>query len=106
LGNFNSFFNFLGGAMVGKSNKPEEIASRLNKALARGDSAAFIAALMEIVRARGLASMARQTGVSRHTLYRYEWGTDRPLFETALRMTEACGFKLVVVSVQDTPDVH
>src|SRR5437763_817623 len=56
------YFNFFRrGLMVGKSNKPEEIASRLNKALARADAAAFIAALMEMARARGLASMARQT---------------------------------------------
>jgi probable addiction module antidote protein len=89
--------------MVRKSSKPEDIADRLSNALARGDSASFTAGLMEIVKERGMTSMARQTGVSRHTLYRYEWGTDRPLLETALKMTTACGFKLMVVSLQDTP---
>jgi len=83
--------------------KSQDIAERLNSALARGDSASFTAVLMEIVKERGITSMARQTAVSRHTLYRYEWGTDRPLFETALKLTTACGFKLMVVPQQDTP---
>ena len=56
---------------------------------------------MEIVRERGIASMARQTGVSRHTLYRYEWGTDRPLLETALKLAAACGFKLTAIPHED-----
>jgi len=89
--------------MARKSKRPEDIAIRLSKALERGDSASFTAALMEIVKERGMTSMARQTGVSRHTLYRYEWGEDRPLLETALKMTTACGFKLLVVPQQDTP---
>ena len=89
--------------MVRKSSKPEDIADRLSNALARGDSASFTSALMEIVRERGLTSVAKQTGVSRHTLYRYEWGTDRPLLETALKVTAACGFKLMVVPLQVTP---
>ena len=88
--------------MVGKSNK-SEIAARLSKALARGDANAFTAALMVIVRERGgMTLMAKQIGLSRHTLYRYEWGTDRLLLETALKITGACGYKLVVVPVQDT----
>jgi probable addiction module antidote protein len=57
----------------------------------------FTAALMKLVKARGMTSVARKTGVSRHTLYRYEWGEDRPLLETALKMTAACGFKFTIV---------
>ena len=89
--------------MVRKLSKPQAIADRLSSALARGDTASFTAALMKIVKERGMTSMARQIGVSRHTLYRYEWGTDRPLLETAVKMTTACGFKLMVVPQQDTP---
>jgi len=75
--------------MAGKSNTPDNVARRMNKALAQSDSASFTTALMEIVKERGITHMAKQTGVSRHTLYRYEWGTDRPLLETALKMTAA-----------------
>jgi DNA-binding XRE family transcriptional regulator len=45
----------------------------------------------------GMTTMAKEIGVSRHTLYRYEWGDDGPLLETAVRMARACGFKLLVV---------
>lgn len=79
-----------------KSGKPHEIARRLSKALER-DPAAFTADLMTLVKSRGVTSVARKIGVSRHTLYRYEWGEDRPLLETALKITAACGFKLMVV---------
>lgn len=83
-----------------KGAKPEEIARRLSKALEK-DPAAFTSALMELVKQYGMTAMAKQSGVSRHTLYRYEWGVDRPLLETAVRMTAACGFKLVVVAADD-----
>ena len=82
------------------AGKPEEIAKRLSKALDR-NPAAFTAALMKLVHARGMTSVARKMGVSRHTLYRYEWGDDRPLLETAVKMTTACGFKLLVIPADE-----
>jgi len=59
------------------AGKPEEIAKRLSKALER-DTAAFTSALLAIIKKRGMTTMAKEIGVSRHTLYRYEWGDDRP----------------------------
>jgi len=82
------------------AGKPEEIAKRLSKALER-DTAAFTSALLAIIKKRGMTTMAKEIGVSRHTLYRYEWGDDRPLLETAVRMARACGFKLLVVPVEE-----
>jgi probable addiction module antidote protein len=82
------------------ATKPEVIAKRLNSALQKGP-AAFTSALMAVVKQKGMTAMAKQSGVSRHTLYRYEWGVDRPLLETAIRMTTACGFKLMVVPADD-----
>lgn len=58
----------------------------------------FISALMDTVRTQGITLMSRRTGVSRHTLYRYLWGTDRPMFETVVKLTAACGVKLIVVA--------
>lgn len=84
------------------SGKQQDIAKRLSKALER-DPAAFTADLMTLVKSRGLTSVARETGVSRHTLYRYEWGEDRPLLATALKITAACGFKLMVVPDDSSP---
>ena len=80
--------------------KPEEVAKRLSKALDR-DTAAFTSALLALIKKRGMTTMAKEIGVSRHTLYRYEWGDDRPLLETAVKMARACGFKLLVVPVEE-----
>jgi DNA-binding phage protein len=71
------------------AGKPEEIAKRLSKALDR-DTAAFTSALMALIKKRGMTTMAKEIVVSRHTLYRYEWGDDRPLLETAVKMATAC----------------
>jgi probable addiction module antidote protein len=83
--------------MMPKSNKPKSIADRMSEALAQGDTAAFTAALMEDVRERGLARVAKQVGMSRHSLYRYEWGERPPSFETTLKILSACGYKVVAV---------
>jgi len=80
--------------------KPEEVAKRLSKALDR-DTAAFTSALLALIKKRGMTTMAKEIGVSRHTLYRYEWGEDRPLLETAAKMARACGFKLLVVPADE-----
>ena len=76
--------------------KPEEIAKHLSKTLER-DPAAFTSALMALIKQRGMTAMAKPTGVSRHTLFRHEWGDDRPLLETVVKMTAACGLKLLFV---------
>jgi probable addiction module antidote protein len=75
---------------------PHDIARVLNESLER-DPAVFVSALMTIMKAHGMSAMARASHVSRYTLYRYERGSDRPLFETVVRMTAACGLKLMVV---------
>ena len=84
---------------TGQRQKPKDVARRLSEPLDLSDRA-FTAELMEIVREQGITTMARKAGVSRHSLYRYEWGTDRPLFETVIKMAAACGVKLTVVPTQ------
>jgi len=81
------------------SRKPEDIAVRLSRALERSGTE-FTTALVEVIKERGMTAMAKEIGVSRHTLYRYEWATDRPLLETVVKMTAACGFRLLVVPDQ------
>jgi probable addiction module antidote protein len=76
--------------------KSRDVALNLTTALDKSADA-FISVLMDTIRSQGITSMARRTGVSRHTLYRYVWGTDRPMFETVVKLTAACGVKLIVV---------
>ena len=79
------------------SKKPADVAKRLSRALDKSETE-FTTALVEVIKEHGgIASMAKKIGVSRHTLYRYEWATDRPMLETVVKMTAACGLKLIVV---------
>jgi len=60
-----------------------------------GDDAAFIAkALGTIARAKGMAQLARDTGLGRESLYKALSGEGNPSFATILKVTRALGIKL------------
>jgi probable addiction module antidote protein len=75
---------------------PREMAAYLEACLEESDSdAAFIAkALGDIARAKGMAQVARDSGLSRESLYKALSGDRSPDFETILRVVEALGIKL------------
>ena len=57
--------------------------------------AAFIAkALGDIARAQGMTEIARQTGLSRESLYKALSGERSPSFDTVLKVVSALGLKL------------
>lgn len=60
-----------------------------------GDDAAFIAkALGTIARAKGMAQLARDTGLGRESLYKALSGDGNPSFATILKVVHALGIKL------------
>ena len=60
-----------------------------------GDDAAFIAkALGNIARAKGMAQLARDTGLGRESLYKALSGEGNPSFATILKVTRALGIRL------------
>jgi len=60
-----------------------------------GDDAAFIAkALGTIARAKGMAQLARDTGLGRESLYKALSGEGNPSFATILKVTRALGLQL------------
>lgn len=62
-----------------------------------GDDAAFIArALGNIARAKGMAQLARDTGLGRESLYKALSGEGNPSFATILKVMRALGLKLHV----------
>jgi probable addiction module antidote protein len=75
---------------------PEEMAAYLEACLEEaGDDAAFIAkALGDIARARGMAQVARDAGLSRESLYKALSGERSPGFDTILKVIGALGLKL------------
>ena len=60
-----------------------------------GDDAAFIAkALGTIARARGMARLAKDTGLGRESLYKALSGEGNPSFATILKVVHTLGIKL------------
>ena len=75
---------------------PEEMAAYLEACLEEADSdAAFIAkALGDIARAKGMAQVARDAGLSRESLYKALSGERSPGFDTILKVVRALGMRL------------
>jgi probable addiction module antidote protein len=75
---------------------PKEMALYLEACLEEADGdAAFIAkALGDIARAKGMAQVARDAGVSRESLYKALSGERSPSFDTILKVVEALGLRL------------
>src|SRR5215212_3669262 len=75
---------------------PEEMAAYLEACLeeADGDAALVAKALGDIARAKGMAQLARDTGLFRESLYKALSGERSPGFDTILKVIRALGLKL------------
>ena len=75
---------------------PEEMALYIDACIAESDGdAAFVAkALGDVARAQGMTKIARDSGMSRESLYKALSGERSPDFATILRVTRALGVRL------------
>jgi probable addiction module antidote protein len=75
---------------------PQEMAAYLEASIEEADGdASFIAkALGDIARAKGMAEVARDAGLSRESLYKALSGERSPGFDTILKVIGALGLKL------------
>jgi probable addiction module antidote protein len=75
---------------------PEEMAAYLAAAIdeANGDAAFIAKALGDIARAKGMTQIARESGLSRESLYKALSGERSPEFDTILKVINALGLKL------------
>jgi probable addiction module antidote protein len=75
---------------------PVEMAAYLEACLEEaGGDAAFVAkALGDIARAKGMAQVARDAGLSRESLYKALSGERSPGFDTVLKVVQALGLRL------------
>jgi probable addiction module antidote protein len=73
-----------------------EMAAYLEACLeeANGDAAFIAKALGDIARAKGMAQVARDAGLSRESLYKALSGNRSPGFDTILKVVEALGLRL------------
>jgi len=75
---------------------PEEMAAYLEACieLADGDASFIAKALGDIARAKGMTQIARESGLSRESLYKALSGERSPSFDTILKVISALGLKL------------
>jgi probable addiction module antidote protein len=75
---------------------PREMAAYLEACMeeANGDAAFIAKALGDLARAKGMAKVARDSGLSRESLYKALSGERSPGFDTILKVVDALGLKL------------
>ena len=82
--------------MANYLNSEEEVAEYLHQVLEDNDPTELAAALGDIARARGMTQLARDTGLSRESLYKSLSGERAPSSETLFKVIHAMGFKLTL----------
>jgi len=76
----------------------EAIAEYLTQVLADGDNEEFIRAIGYVAKARGMAQIAKDTGLGRESLYKSFRLNSKPRFETVIKVMSALGLQLSTVS--------
>jgi probable addiction module antidote protein len=80
----------------------EAVAQYLSVVLAEGDAGELADALGHIAKARGMAQIAKDSGLGREALYKALRPGAQPRFDTINRVCAALGVRLVAVPVAQT----
>jgi probable addiction module antidote protein len=78
----------------------ETIAEYLTAALEDPNPDIFLVAVRDVARSRGMAQLARDTGLGRESLYKALSPGAKPRYDTVLKVLHALGVKLHVEPVQ------
>jgi len=81
----------------------EAVAAYIDAVLDDGDPALIAQALGTVARARGMSQIARDTGLSRESLYRALSAEGNPEFGTVLRVLKALGLRLMTAPLAAAP---
>lgn len=80
--------------IVAELDSDAAIAEYLSQVFADGDSDEIVRALGHVARARGMAQLARDSGLGRENLYNALKPGAKPRFDTILRVCRALGVTL------------
>lgn len=80
----------------------ETIAEYLTAALENPDPDAFLAAIRDVAKTRGIAKVAADAGLGREGLYKTLKPGAQPRFDTMRRLIGALGVKMDIISATDT----
>ena len=72
----------------------ETIAAYLSEALEDPDPDTFLMAVRTVARARGMAQLAKDSGLGRESLYKALTPGAKPSYDTMMRVIRALGVKL------------
>ncbi len=70
------------------------IAEYLSVILEENDAELFMLAFQNVIRAKGIAQVAKETGLNRESLYKTISKGAKPRFDTILKLISASGFSL------------
>ncbi len=74
----------------------ETIAEYLTAILEENNPDLLLSALSDVARARGMAQIAKDSGLGRESLYKALAPGSKPRFETIMKVIQALGVKLTV----------
>ena len=74
----------------------EAMAEYLSQVLEDGDNAELIRALGHIAKAKGMATVARESGLGRESIYKALSEGSQPRFDTISKVINALGLKMSV----------
>ncbi|MDB5777623.1 MAG: putative addiction module antidote protein [Herbaspirillum sp.] len=75
----------------------EAISEYMNAAIEEGDTDIFMAALANVVKAKGIAKVAIDAGIGRESLYKTLAPGSSPRFETVMKLAKAVGVTITTV---------
>ena len=79
----------------------DTIAEYLAAALENPDPDAFLIAVRDVAKARGIANVAARAGLGRESLYKTLRSGAKPRFDTVRRLLAALGVKLDVAALRE-----
>ena len=80
----------------------EAVAEYMNAVLEAEDPDLLLLALGDVARARGMAQVAKDTGLGRESLYKALAPGAKPRFDTVLKVARALGVRLTAHPVEHT----
>lgn len=78
----------------------EAVSAYLEEALETDDPAFITQALGTVARARGMSQIAKETGLSRESLYKALSAEGNPEFSTVIRVMQALGMRFSVTTAE------
>ncbi|WP_423222507.1 addiction module antidote protein [Candidatus Amarolinea aalborgensis] len=77
----------------------ETMAEYLTAALEDPNPDVFLAAVRDVARARGMAQLAKDTGLGRESLYKTLAPGAKPRYDTVLKLLHALGVRLSAIPI-------